>query len=70
MADRRQAAAGSRMIDVDDNDSRLRHGVRRPVCRPMNPAVRRAVAEQLEHGSLYVTPCELDADVCELLGAR
>ena len=27
-------------------------------------------SEQLDHGSLYVTPCELDAEVCELLVAR
>jgi glutamate-1-semialdehyde 2,1-aminomutase len=64
-------AAGSRMIDVDDNEYvDYDMGFGALFAGHMNPAVRRAVAEQLEHGSLYVTPCELDADVCELLGAR
>ena len=59
------------MIDVDDNeyvDYDMVFGAL--FAGHVNPAVRRAVAEQLEHGSLYVTPCELDAEVCELLGAR
>ena len=64
-------AAGSRMIDVDDNEYvDYDMGFGALFAGHMNPAVRRAVAEQLEHGSLYVTPCELDAEVCELLGAR
>jgi len=36
----------------------------------MHPAVRRAVEAQLDDGTLYVTPCELDADVAELLAER
>jgi glutamate-1-semialdehyde 2,1-aminomutase len=36
----------------------------------MNPAVRRAVEAQLDSGTLYVTPCELDAEVAELLADR
>src|SRR5262245_26822270 len=64
-------AAGSRMIDVDDNEYvDYDMGFGALFAGHMNPAVRRAVTEQLEHGSLYVTPCELDAEVCELLGAR
>jgi len=64
-------AAGSRMIDVDDNEYvDYDMGFGALFAGHMNPVVRRAVAEQLEHGSLYVTPCELDAEVCELLGAR
>ena len=64
-------AAGSRMTDVDDNvyvDYDMGFGAL--FAGHMNPLVRRAVEEQLEHGSLYVTPCELNADVCELLAAR
>jgi glutamate-1-semialdehyde 2,1-aminomutase len=36
----------------------------------MNPAVSAAVEAQLGHGSLYVTPCELNAEVAELLRDR
>jgi glutamate-1-semialdehyde 2,1-aminomutase len=35
-----------------------------------NPVVRAAVNKQLDHGTLFVTPCELNADVAELLGQR
>ena len=64
-------ASGSRMIDVDDNvyvDYDMGFGAL--FAGHMNPVVRRAVAEQLDNGSLYVTPCELDAEVCELLAER
>ena len=64
-------AAGSRMTDVDDNvyvDYDMGFGAL--FAGHMNPLVRRAVEAQLEHGSLYVTPCELDAEVCELLAER
>jgi glutamate-1-semialdehyde 2,1-aminomutase len=64
-------AAGSRMTDVDDNvyvDYDMGFGAL--FAGHMNPFVRRAVEEQLEHGSLYVTPCELNAEVCELLAER
>ena len=36
----------------------------------MHPAVRRAVEAQLAEGTLYVTPCELNAEVAELLRDR
>ena len=35
-----------------------------------NPLVREAVARQLDHGTLFVTPCEMNAVVAELLGQR
>ena len=35
-----------------------------------NPLVRSAVDTQLDNGTLFVTPCELNAEVAELLGAR
>ena len=35
-----------------------------------HPAVRRAVEAQLDNGTLFVTPCEMNAEVAELLGAR
>jgi glutamate-1-semialdehyde 2,1-aminomutase len=59
------------MIDVDDNvyvDYDMGFGAL--FAGHMNPHVRRAVEEQLDNGSLYVTPCELDAEVCELLAER
>jgi hypothetical protein len=49
---------------------RLRHGLRRPVLRPLPPAVRRAVETQLDNGTLFVTPCEMNAEVAELLRDR
>jgi glutamate-1-semialdehyde 2,1-aminomutase len=64
-------AAGSHMIDVDDNryvDYDMGFGAL--FAGHMNPAVDRAVREQLDHGTLYVTPCELNADVGEILAAR
>ncbi|MEX2626980.1 MAG: aminotransferase class III-fold pyridoxal phosphate-dependent enzyme [Ilumatobacteraceae bacterium] len=64
-------AAGARMIDVDDNtyvDYDMGFGAL--FAGHLNPAVRRAVEAQLDHGTLYVTPCELDADVGELLAER
>ena len=35
-----------------------------------HPAVRRAVETQLDNGTLFVTPCEMNAEVAELLGER
>jgi glutamate-1-semialdehyde 2,1-aminomutase len=64
-------AAGSRMIDVDDNEYvDYDMGFGALFAGHMNPAVRRAVMEQMDHGTLYVTPCELNADVGELLAER
>jgi glutamate-1-semialdehyde 2,1-aminomutase len=64
-------AAGSTMIDVDDNtyiDYDMGFGAL--FAGHMNPAVHRAVREQLDDGTLYVTPCELNADVGEMLAER
>ena len=64
-------ASGSRMIDVDDNEYvDYDMGFGALFAGHMHPAVRRAVEAQLDHGTLYVTPCELDADVGELLADR
>jgi glutamate-1-semialdehyde 2,1-aminomutase len=64
-------AAGSRMIDVDDNEYvDYDMGFGALFAGHMHPAVRRAVEAQLDHGTLYVTPCELNAEVGELLADR
>ena len=64
-------AAGSRMIDVDGNEYvDYDMGFGALFAGHMHPAVRRAVEAQLDHGTLYVTPCELDAEVGELLADR
>ena len=64
-------AAGARMTDVDDNEYvDYDMGFGALFAGHMNPVVRRAVEAQLDHGSLYVTPCELNAEVCELLAER
>lgn len=36
----------------------------------VHPTVRRAIDDQLDQGTLFVSPCELNAEVAELLGAR
>jgi glutamate-1-semialdehyde 2,1-aminomutase len=64
-------ASGSRMIDVDGNEYvDYDMGFGALFAGHMHPAVRRAVEAQLDHGSLYVTPCELDAEFGELLAER
>jgi glutamate-1-semialdehyde 2,1-aminomutase len=54
---------GNRYVDYDMGFGALFAG-------HMHPAVRRAVEAQLDHGTLYVTPCVLDAEVGELLADR
>lgn len=64
-------AAGSRMVDVDDNtyiDYDMGFGAL--FAGHMHPAVRRAVEAQFDHGTLYVTPCELNAEVGEIMADR
>ena len=64
-------AEGSRMEDVDGNwytDYDMGFGAL--FAGHMHPAVRRAVETQLDNGTLFVTPCELNAEVAELLAAR
>ncbi len=64
-------ASGSTMIDVDDNEYvDYDMGFGALFAGHMNPAVREAVTKQLDDGTLYVTPCELNADVGELLAER
>jgi glutamate-1-semialdehyde 2,1-aminomutase len=64
-------ASGSRMIDVDGNEYvDYDMGFGALFAGHMHPAVRRAVEAQLDDGTLYVTPCELDAEVGELLADR
>jgi glutamate-1-semialdehyde 2,1-aminomutase len=64
-------ARGAHMVDVDGNDYvDYDMGFGALFAGHMHPAVRAAVEAQLDHGTLYVTPCELDAEVAELLGER
>ncbi len=64
-------AAGSRMVDVDGNEYvDYDMGFGALFAGHMHPAVAQAVRDQLDHGSLYVTPCELNAEVGELLVER
>lgn len=54
---------GNRYIDYDMGFGALFTG-------HCHPAVREAVERQLDNGTLFVTPCETNAEVAELLGAR
>ncbi len=64
-------AQGSWMEDVDANryvDYDMGFGAL--FAGHMHPAVRRAVEQQLDNGTLFVTPCETNAEVAEMLAAR
>ena len=64
-------ASGSRMVDVDGNEFvDYDMGFGALFSGHMHPAVRDAVSAQLDHGTLFVTPCELNAEVAELLRDR
>ena len=64
-------ASGAKMIDVDGNEYvDYDMGFGALFAGHMNPVVRAAVEAQLADGSLYVTPCELNAEVAELLAVR
>ena len=54
---------GNRYIDFDMGYGALFAG-------HCHPAVRKAVAEQMDYGTLYVTPCEMNAEVAEMLAER
>ena len=54
---------GNRYVDFDLGFGALFSG-------HCNPAVRSAIEHQLDDGTLFVTPCELNADVAEMLAAR
>jgi glutamate-1-semialdehyde 2,1-aminomutase len=57
-------AAGSRMVDVDGNEYvDYDMGFGALFAGHMHPAVRAAVQAQLDDGTLFVTPCELNAEV-------
>jgi glutamate-1-semialdehyde 2,1-aminomutase len=64
-------AQGSWMEDVDGNrytDYDMGFGAL--FSGHCHPLVRSAIEEQLDNGTLFVTPCEANAEVAELLGAR
>src|SRR6476619_1841483 len=64
-------AAGARMVDLDGNEYvDYDMGFGALFAGHVHPAVRAAVQAQLNDGTLYVTPCELDTEVAELLAAR
>jgi glutamate-1-semialdehyde 2,1-aminomutase len=66
-----RAAQGSWMEDVDGNryiDFDMGFGAL--FAGHVHPAVRAAISAQLDQGTLFVTPCELNAEVAELLAAR
>src|SRR6476646_4763190 len=54
---------GNRYIDFDLGFGALFAG-------HCNPLVRAAIERQLDDGTLFVTPCELNSDVAEMLAAR
>ena len=54
---------GNRYVDFDMGFGALFAG-------HLHPAVRAAIEAQLDDGTLFVTPCEADADVAELLRDR
>jgi len=64
-------AQGSWMEDVDGNrytDYDMGFGAL--FSGHCHPIVRAAVEAQLDYGTLFVTPCEANAEVAEMLGAR
>src|SRR6186997_844310 len=64
-------ASGARMVDVDGHEYvDYDMGFGALFAGHMHPAVRAAVQAQLDDGTLYVTPCELNAEVAELLRDR
>src|SRR5262245_30069811 len=64
-------AAGCRMTDVDGNEYvDYDMGFGALFAGHMNPVVAAAARAQLDDGTLYVTPCELNAEVAELLRDR
>ena len=66
-----RSSAGSHITDVDDNEYvDYDMGFGALFAGHMHPAVRHAVQAQLDEGTLYVTPCEMNADVGELLAEQ
>ncbi len=70
-SDRRRRAQAAWMEDVDGNryiDFDMGFGAL--FAGHCHPLVRRAVETQLDNGTLFVTPCEANAEVAELLRDR
>ena len=66
-----RSSAGSHITDVDDNEYvDYDMGFGALFAGHMHPAVRHAVQAQLDEGTLYVTPCEMNAEVGELLAEQ
>ncbi|MHB1130505.1 MAG: aspartate aminotransferase family protein [Ilumatobacteraceae bacterium] len=66
-----RAAQGSWMEDVDGNRyTDFDMGFGALFAGHVNPLVRIAVEKQLSSGTLFVTPCEANANVAELLATR
>lgn len=66
-----ESATGAVMRDVDGNEYiDYDMGFGALFSGHVHPAVRRAVDAQLDKGTLFVSPCELNAEVAELLGDR
>jgi glutamate-1-semialdehyde 2,1-aminomutase len=66
-----RSAAGSRMVDLDGHeyiDFTMGYGAL--FTGHSHPALRDAVAAQLERGTLFVSPCEDNTVVGEMLAAR
>ncbi|HSL19907.1 MAG TPA: aspartate aminotransferase family protein [Vicinamibacterales bacterium] len=66
-----RSAAGARVEDIDGHeyvDFTMGYGAL--LTGHAHPALRRAVIEQLARGTLFVSPCEDNALVAELLAAR
>jgi glutamate-1-semialdehyde 2,1-aminomutase len=64
-------AHGSKIVDIDGNEYiDFSMGFGALFAGHMHPAVRRAVDRQLDNGPLFVTPCEGNAVVAELLVER
>ena len=69
VAKRAQAARGSRTSTATTTSTSTWASA---PCSPATatPKVRAAIEEQLDDGTLFVTPCEANADVAELLAER
>jgi glutamate-1-semialdehyde 2,1-aminomutase len=66
-----KSARGGWITDVDDNrylDFNMGFGAL--FAGHVHPVVRAAVDEQVDNGTLFVTPCELNTEVAELLAQR
>jgi glutamate-1-semialdehyde 2,1-aminomutase len=66
-----KSARGGHITDVDDNRYLdLNMGFGALFSGHVHPIVREAVDRQMDNGTLFVTPCEMNAEVAELLAER